>query len=81
MGIFKSLSDSAALVDDMADRLDVDLARLDRLDPELSATKYRRAVLSCSACGKQGDCRHLLDENAKLDDAPAYCRNRDIMHR
>jgi hypothetical protein len=38
-------------------------------------------VLSCTACKQHEDCRHLLDDNAKLDDAPSYCRNRDVMHR
>ncbi|WP_420397860.1 DUF6455 family protein [Nioella sp.] len=81
MGIFKTLSDSAGLVDDMADRLDVDLTHIGGLDVESSALAYRSMVLSCTACTQHEDCRHLLDDNAKLDDAPSYCRNRDVMHR
>lgn len=81
MGIFKNLSKSAGLVNDMADRLDVDLNHIGGLDPENSAYAYRSAVMSCSACKKHEDCRHLLDENATLEDAPDYCRNRHVMHR
>ena len=81
MGIFDKLNKSAGLVNDMADRLDVDLNHLGGLDEESSAYRYRSAVIACSRCGKQGECRHLLDDNAKLDDAPEYCRNRAIMHR
>lgn len=81
MGIFKTLSESAGLVNDMADRLDVDLTRIGGLDAETSATAYRRVVVACSTCKKHAACRHLLDENTRLDDAPAYCRNRHVMHR
>ena len=81
MGIFKTLSESAGLVNDMADRLDVDLTQIGGLDVESSATAFRSAVVSCSACEQHGECRHLLDDNAKLEDAPDYCRNRHIMHR
>ena len=52
MGIFKTLSNSAGLVNDMADRLDVDLTHIGGLDAESSATAYRSVVISCSACRK-----------------------------
>lgn len=81
MGIFKNLSESAGLVTDMADRLDVDLTHIGGLDAESSAAAYRSVVMSCAACKQHEDCRHLLDDNAKLDDAPGYCRNRHVMHR
>ena len=81
MGLFKKLGESADLVTDMADRLDVDLEHIDGLDTEGSIRRYRSAVMACSTCGKHGECRHLLDDNVKLADAPDYCRNRSIMHR
>jgi len=81
MGIIKNLSEGAALVNDMADRLDVDLTRIGGPDAERSVVAYRNAVMSCAACTQHEECRHLLDDNAKLDDAPDYCRNRHVMYR
>jgi len=81
MGLFGKIDKGADLVRDMADRLDVDLTQLNGLDVESTAAKYRQVVLSCTTCTQQEDCRHLLDENARLEDAPSYCLNRDVMKR
>jgi len=81
MGLFRKIDESAGLVHDMADRLDVDLMGIGGDGAEATALKYRQVVLSCTACHHHDDCRHLLDANAQLKDAPGYCRNRDVMMR
>ncbi|RFU11909.1 adenylosuccinate lyase [Rhodobacteraceae bacterium W635] len=81
MGLFGKIDESAGLVHDMADRLDVDLTHLGGHSAEATALKYRQVVLSCTACRHHDACRHLLDASPRLDDAPDYCRNRDVMVR
>ncbi|MEP4038479.1 DUF6455 family protein [Pseudophaeobacter sp.] len=82
MGLFSKLGQSTDLVEGMADRLGVDFADSIAADPEAEGRKFRRAVLNCSHCGNQAGCADLQAENAHLDEAPSYCRNRDMLaHR
>lgn len=46
------------------------------LPPEL-----RDDMLSaCTGCAQPGPCARWLDRTAEADTAPAFCRNRDILH-
>ncbi len=81
MSILKKLDKSAALVQDMAGHLDVDLDDKLMNNPEIGAYRYRNMIMSCSACTDQEACRQLLDKTEKLDVAPAYCRNGHLLKR
>ena len=35
---------------------------------------------ACTGCAEPGACAHWLAEHAESDEAPGYCRNRDILH-
>lgn len=41
----------------------------------------RRATLRCASCSEAGDCASWLDANAAPAEAPAYCRNHDLIER
>lgn len=79
MGFFTKLSDSAGLVSGMANRVGVDL--VDRLadSPELLGPAYRSMVMRCSKCAHQDACAQLQASSDRLDHAPDYCQNRDIL--
>lgn len=79
MGIFRKLSQSADLVNGMAERIGADLAGAAAADPETGAVRYRSAVLGCSGCAAQGECRQLQDGCTHLDEAPEYCVNKDML--
>ncbi len=81
MGLFNKITESAGLVQDMAQHLDVDLTHMSGLDAQTSVAQFRSAVMRCVSCDHHEECRHLLDENATLDTAPDYCRNRNVMVR
>ncbi|BCM20852.1 DUF6455 family protein [Mesorhizobium sp. J8] len=40
-----------------------------------------RAVDRCRSCGHQDECAAWLDETARADHPPAYCRNSDLITR
>ena len=80
MTFFQKMSESTGLVSGMAERLDVDLAaRMDQ--PAANTRTYREMVLRCAQCPEHGACAKLQDENLALDEAPSYCRNRDVLTR
>jgi hypothetical protein len=72
------------------DRHDVLMARMaatlgaDLDDAELRGDlppELREEMLSaCTGCAQPGACAHWLGEHAQEDEAPAYCRNRTILH-
>ena len=67
---------SCALIHGMADRLGCDIPGAVKSDPLSQARAYRSAVLRCNACQHHDDCQKLQNDNATLDKAPDYCRNR-----
>jgi len=79
MGLFSKLGQSTDLVEGMADRLGVELADSMAKDPEAEGRRFRRAVLNCSHCGNQAGCADLQAANSHLEEAPSYCRNRDML--
>ena len=76
MGIRSRFGTSATLTQGMAERLGADLPAVIEQDPEYAARAFRSAVLRCMRCTDQNACAHLQAENATLDHAPDYCRNR-----
>lgn len=76
MGLFKSLADSADLVSGMADRTGTDLSAGILANPESGARAFAAMVYRCASCTEQDGCRHLQAGNDRLDQPPAYCRNR-----
>ena len=63
----KKVAHHAGLMEQMADTVGADL-REAVADHRLSAADYRTAVIRCTTC-----------EGA--EEAPAYCRNRDLLER
>lgn len=81
MSFFNKVSDSAALVSGMAERLNVDFADRMAADPEGEARNFHAMVMRCTGCDGQEACRNLQENNLLLDEAPEYCRNRDVLRR
>ncbi|MFC4215324.1 DUF6455 family protein [Pseudophaeobacter arcticus] len=82
MGLFSKLGQSTDLVEGMADRLGVDFGKSIVADPEAEGRKFRRAVMNCSHCTNQAGCADLQASHSHLEEAPGYCRNRDMLaHR
>lgn len=81
MTFFSRLSDGAKLVSGMASRLDIDLADRIAANPETAGRSYVAMVQRCARCGDHAACTRLQDENPMLDAVPAYCMNRDVLHR
>ena len=78
MGMFTKLSDSADRMNGMADRLDFSFTAKIQENPEIEAYRYRSAIYKCASCACAEACDTLQAENAHLDAAPAYCRNRTL---
>lgn len=77
MSIETKLKAHAALVDQMAQKLGVDLE-----DAVLSgAARFddvADAVLRCTECSDPGHCQGWLAQSGARDAPPAYCRNVDL---
>lgn len=70
-----TLKKHAALVDRMAQALDLDLEEL-ALRGDVSISAIEDAVLSCTGCSKPEACQQWLDTKAEAAHAtPGYCRN------
>ena len=70
----KTLEEHAHLMDQMADRLGVDLDEAE-LRGDLPPETRDAMLLSCTNCTSPEDCAHWLDGHAASDEAPDYCRN------
>ncbi|MFD2854780.1 DUF6455 family protein [Seohaeicola zhoushanensis] len=70
----------AALVDEMAGALGVDLEEA-ALRGKLDLDEISDAVLRCTGCTNPDHCQGVLATKPQLEQAPGYCRNRDLMHR
>ncbi len=79
MGLFSRISRSADLMNGMAHRVGADLEAATLADPDSEVARYRSAVLGCSTCREQDACQKLQQGCTQLDEAPAYCVNRDML--
>jgi hypothetical protein len=69
----------ADLFDRTATRLGLDLEEL-AMAGALSIDEISDAVLRCTECSNPSDCRHWLDRNEGIAEAPPiYCRNQELM--
>jgi len=81
MGWISKIANSADLASGMMDRLGSSFAQ-DILDsPETGVHKYASVVFRCAGCPDQEGCAKLQAENAHLDHAPSFCRNKDVLER
>ncbi len=78
MGFFSRLKTHEPLFRGMADRLGVDFSDWITRHPD-HAGDYRTAVLSCTACTAETDCKAWLAEHEHADRAPDYCRNNRLL--
>lgn len=70
----------AALVDNMADALGVDLEEK-MMEGLLAPDELADAVLRCTSCTSPEDCEHWLEtRTATADETPDYCRNAQLFH-
>jgi len=81
MGWISKIARSADLASGMMDRLGSDFAEDILRNPESGTHKYAGVVFRCAGCSDQEGCAKLQAENAHLDHAPAYCRNKKILER
>jgi hypothetical protein len=77
MGFLARLNESGTLMEGMADRLGVDLRDGMDTSPEIAAATYRKMMLACAGCSEHAACADLQAQTSHLDEAPAYCRNRE----
>ena len=76
------LKKHAALFDQMAGHVGVDLERAIETDGSLSLDELGDAVLRCAGCSDPGHCAGWMAEQAGVaSDAPSYCRNTDLFSR
>ena len=76
----KTVAHHAGLMEQMADTVGADL-REAVADHRLSAADYRTAVIRCTTCEGAEECAHWMESHAGAEEAPAYCRNRDLLER
>lgn len=76
----KTLRDHAALVDQMANALGVDLEeQVFRGNTEMD--DISNAVLKCTGCTQTEACNHwLTSRTATVMRTPAYCRNSEMFY-
>ncbi|MBV1897243.1 MAG: hypothetical protein KUG70_12340 [Rhodobacteraceae bacterium] len=71
----------AALVDQMAETLGVDLEKA-TLQGDLEIDEISEAVLSCTACANPETCQGWLEEHKNgAAHTPDYCRNSEMFQR
>ncbi|TDE36690.1 DUF6455 family protein [Antarcticimicrobium sediminis] len=73
-----TLKRHAALVDQMVSALGADLEEA-ALAGRVTIDEISDAVLRCTGCNNPAHCASLVA--ARVEVAPAYCRNRDLMAR
>lgn len=78
LDIFTRMSRPADLMGEMMDKLGV----ADELHtmPD-HAGVLRRAASRCMTCEKPDACQHWLENEAKPQSAPDFCRNHDLFER
>ena len=83
--IFDRIDRHAKLVNDMADKLDIDLIE-ETLQGHLHPDNVRSRVIRCMGCSDRTKCREMMDAAANgLDTPPSFCRNgsefKDVLRR
>jgi hypothetical protein len=78
MGLLDKIDRRAEVMNRMADTLDVDFAAVMAAQPEV-VREYRQAVLRCVACSHEGECTAWMASHDHADQAPDYCRNKDLL--
>ncbi|WP_050930429.1 DUF6455 family protein [Aestuariivita boseongensis] len=73
----KNLKTHAALVDQMAQAVGVDLEEA-VLSGAAKFDELADAVLRCTGCSDPGHCAGWLAQEAERSAPPAYCRNLDL---
>lgn len=75
----KALRLHAGLVDDMASALDVDFEEA-ALAGDVSVEQIADAVLRCTECPNPAHCKSVLEQGARLQKTPEYCRNQKLLN-
>jgi len=70
----------AGLVDQLATRLGVDLQEA-AIAGAVAIDGIADAGLRCTNCPNPAHCETLLGQEATINQAPEFCRNRDLLHR
>lgn len=78
MGFFNKLDGRPQLMGDMANTLGIDFAEKIQKDPELVRT-YRQALLQCSHCKHDGECKSWMEDHPSASETPDYCRNKELL--
>lgn len=78
MGLFDKIGRRAAVMGKMAETLGVDFAEKIAQDPS-AAAKYREAVMRCSHCSHDGECKGWMADHPHATETPDYCRNKDLL--
>ncbi len=81
MGFFKSIARRADLVGRMADTVGIDAATAAGAE-EIAAQAWRNAVVRCSGCTHDAECRAFMDAADAAGEhpkAPSYCRNKAML--
>ncbi|WP_050929989.1 DUF6455 family protein [Aestuariivita boseongensis] len=81
MGWISKIAKSADLASGMMDRLGSELMEDLMRNPETSTHRLAGVVFRCAGCSDQDGCAKLQAENAHLDHAPSYCRNKGLLER
>ncbi|SEI99569.1 hypothetical protein SAMN05444007_10393 [Cribrihabitans marinus] len=81
MKLFSRMDRSADLVNGMAERLGFGLSDRIAAAPDVEGPRFAAMVRRCSACSDQPGCTALQSTNPRLDLAPDYCLNREILAR
>ena len=79
MGWMTRMARSADLASGMMDRLGSSFAQDILREPETATRQYAGMIFRCAGCRDQEDCARLQAANDHLDQAPAYCRNKDLL--
>ena len=78
MGLFDKIDRRAGVMTRMADTLGVDFAASIAKAPEPVGV-YRQAVMRCTTCNHEGECTAWMQSHPHAEEAPDYCRNKDIL--
>lgn len=78
MGLFDKIGRRASVMGKMAETVGVDFAEKIAQDPNM-ASKYREAVMRCSHCSHDGECKGWMAEHPHATETPDYCRNKDLL--
>lgn len=78
MGLLEKIDRRTGVMTRMADTLGADFAAAIAQRPE-AVRDYRQAVMRCTGCGHEGECTAWMQSHPRAEEAPDYCRNKDIL--